>query len=320
MSEEIKDLSGVVVKVPGSFVYTAPAKAKVENKAEEPAKASEEPAKKEVSLDEIESISKIELSVEEQARLQGWKPKEEYKGDPNTWVEPKYFIERGVFIRKQADLSRKTRELEEQNRKLAENQAKLYEMAYRQALADIETAKREVRSSKDLDAYDKVLKAEQELKASYKPIDVPKTESVEQDEAKAYAEKVKQSMPWKKFALLNPWCEKDDPDSMFLRQEAAKFCQEQGFAEAKTDEEYDKQLTAIYKHIRTNHNAILEKMSPIRPKVMPVTGYTGNGTKSDVSFEQSIAQYPKAVQEGAMYFKRSNQLDLLEEFLRPFKK
>lgn len=320
MSEEV-DLSGVVVKVPGAFVYQSKPKEATEAKVD--AKASEEPAKKEINVNEIESISKIELTVEEQARLQGWKPKEEYIAegkDPNRWVEPKYFIERGVFIHKQAELARKTRELEEQNRKLAENQSKLYELAYKQALADIETAKREVRSSKDLDAYDKVLKAEQDLKASYQPIEVPKTEAEQMTEAQVYAQQVKQSMPWKKFALLNPWCEKDDPDSMFLRQEAAKFCSQQGFPEARTDEEYDKQLTAIYKYIKSNHGAILDKMSPIRPKVMPVTGYTGNGTKADVSFEESLARYPKAVQEGAMYFKRTGQQDLLEEFLKPYRK
>ena len=55
--------------------------------------------------------------VEQEARAQGWVPQEEYKGDPDKWVDAEKFVERGkeiaaIAVKKSKDLEEKLAEIE----------------------------------------------------------------------------------------------------------------------------------------------------------------------------------------------------------------
>ena len=39
-----------------------------------------------------------EVNVEQEARTLGWVPQEEFKGDPNRWVDADTFVERGHTV------------------------------------------------------------------------------------------------------------------------------------------------------------------------------------------------------------------------------
>ena len=47
---------------------------------------------------------------ESQAREQGWKPKEEYEGDPNKWRPAKEFVERGELFTKIDSMGKELKE------------------------------------------------------------------------------------------------------------------------------------------------------------------------------------------------------------------
>lgn len=96
---------------------------------------------------QVESTSTEEIpqtkahSTEEQARKMGWKPLEEFEGDPDKWVEANVFVARAPLFEKiEQDKKMYRKQLEELNRtvkELAEHNKKTEEAAYKRALAEL---------------------------------------------------------------------------------------------------------------------------------------------------------------------------------------
>src|SRR5574343_553334 len=74
---------------------------------------------------------------EEQAREQGWKPKEEYEGDPNKWKPAKEFVERGELFGKIDTLGRELKETKKALKMLQEHNAKIKETEYARAVSEL---------------------------------------------------------------------------------------------------------------------------------------------------------------------------------------
>jgi hypothetical protein len=126
--------------------------------------------------DEDEPLeSNEDVQAEIQARRQGWRPLEEYRGAPGEWVDAKTFLQRGrdflPFVR--AELQReKTRnanletEVREMRTKLDENTQVLNEVremartagerAYQQALGQLKQQRREAAATGDMARYDEL--------------------------------------------------------------------------------------------------------------------------------------------------------------------
>jgi len=98
-----------------------------------------------VGNDDIVVVS----SVEEQAREQGWRPKDEFDGDPDSWVDAKEFLFRGElmgriqsqgkYIKSQ---DRKLAEMQEGLRQLGEHNARIAEREYEKAIKSLREEKR----------------------------------------------------------------------------------------------------------------------------------------------------------------------------------
>lgn len=113
-----------------------------------------------------------EARLEERARQQGWKPFEEWDGDPDEWVGPETFIVRGEFFDKQRNLQKQLKEQQEVIRQQAE-------MARKLAEKESEDKVKELRSQKALayenEDWDKVVEIDEQIKSA-------------QDEAKQVSE------------------------------------------------------------------------------------------------------------------------------------
>lgn len=301
------ELRNMTIKPTGGFQPKPEAKVSEESSQKPSDSTTEKPN---ITPEQIESLEKVELSEEDQARLQGWKPLEEYNGDKTRWKDAKRFLEDGILYHKHKKLHDEVISQKALIEEMKKEMVKIQQRAYDQALADIEKAKAELARSehKDLAAHEKLIKAEVELKNQY-------PQGVKPQDAET--NKVKESPAWQKFNLLNPWASKDDPNSMFLRNKAVELTK--GLPEPTSETDIDRQLTYIHNEVRKLYPDLIPKDTH-RARVMPVSSYAGKVSAEDVTLDSKLSAYPEAVRQGAYYLINSGQSDYVDTYLKDFKK
>lgn len=125
-------------------------------------------------LDNVEDDQTIGMSpTEEKARAGGWKPLEEWDGDPEEWIDAKTFNRNGEYIDHIKDLSsnykkaqKKLSKLENDFSTLAEHHAKVREIEYKKALSDLKALKKEALESLDAEKVIEIDDKIEELRES----------------------------------------------------------------------------------------------------------------------------------------------------------
>jgi hypothetical protein len=119
---------------------------------------------------QVENQEEVQLDpiIEKEARNNGWVPKENYKGDPEDWMDAPAFVKKGREInpilrknneRLQKDLDAAKRELEEvklTTKQFAEEFSKMRENAYKRALTELKEQRKEATKEDDLDLVDEI--------------------------------------------------------------------------------------------------------------------------------------------------------------------
>lgn len=103
-------------------------------------------------------------SLEDQARDMGWRPREEYEGDPNKWVDASIFVARAPLFDKIDELKRHNKTLERGIEALKQHQTKLSEAAYRKAMNELKAEKQRAAAEGDLEKLEEVRDQMQELR------------------------------------------------------------------------------------------------------------------------------------------------------------
>jgi len=106
--------------------------------------------------------------AEEVARTKGWKPKEEFTGDPGMWVDAKEFLGREPLFEKIRSQSRDLREVKKTVDAMARHFTKSVEHAVNAKVAELQYQKREAIKSGDVEeveAIDKAIARENTAKA-----------------------------------------------------------------------------------------------------------------------------------------------------------
>ena len=86
----------------------------------------------------------VEVSPQEaKAREQGWRPEEEYDGDPEKWVDAGEFLRRASLFEKIHNQNREMKKLKEQVSALSEHYNKVYDSSYKKALEDLKAQRAE---------------------------------------------------------------------------------------------------------------------------------------------------------------------------------
>lgn len=105
---------------------------------------------------------------EEQAREQGWKPKEEYEGDPNKWKPAKEFVERGELFGKIDTLGRELKETKKALKMMQEHHAKVKETEYKRAVDELKALQKRHLEEGNSDGYLETTELLTDLKAEQK--------------------------------------------------------------------------------------------------------------------------------------------------------
>jgi hypothetical protein len=139
-----------------------------------------------------------QMSIDEKkayAMEQGWKPKEEWKGDTSKWTDFDEFADRhsNIYVRleKAEKVNEKTAEMLARQQELHQKQLERQEARYKKELADklaeLNAQKKEAKDDLDFDKYEKIDKEMQETQQELKEVeDAPKEDSrqmVQQTEA-----------------------------------------------------------------------------------------------------------------------------------------
>ena len=111
-------------------------------------------------------------SYEQQAREQGWRPKEEYEGDPNKWRPAKEFVERGELFGKIDHMGKELKETRKALKLLQEHHSKVKETEYNNALNELKALQKKHLEEGNSDGYLETTELLTDLKAEQKAREV----------------------------------------------------------------------------------------------------------------------------------------------------
>lgn len=109
---------------------------------------------------------------ETQAREQGWRPKEEFEGDPNKWRPAKDFVERGELFGKIDSMGKELKETRKALKMLQEHHSKVKETEYNNALKELKALQKKHLEEGNSDGYLEATELLTDLKAEQKAREV----------------------------------------------------------------------------------------------------------------------------------------------------
>lgn len=123
-----------------------------------------------VSTPQAESTSQEPQgnAFEDRAREQGWRPKEEWEGDPEKWRPAKEFVERGELFGKIDTLGRDLKETKKVLRMLQDHHAKVRETEYKRAVDELKALQKRHLEEGNSDGYLETSEMLTDLKAEQK--------------------------------------------------------------------------------------------------------------------------------------------------------
>jgi len=119
----------------------------------------------------VESTPQVD-SYEDDARAQGWKPKEEYEGDPNKWRPAKEFVERGELFGKIDTMGKELKETRKALKMLQEHHTKVKETEYNRAVVELKALQKRHLEEGNSDGYLETTELLHDLKTEQKAREV----------------------------------------------------------------------------------------------------------------------------------------------------
>lgn len=179
--------------------------------------ADEIEARKESQSEQVNENDSQQLSsdedtspLEEEAMRKGWKPIDEWEGDPNDHVSAKEFLDRESFfdrIKTQGNELKKTKkqmeELKSTIKELAEHHQKVREVEYNRAMEDLKARRKEAFESGDYDRLEEVEGKMDELKE----IQESRQSSAQSQESNSTQEDLHPEV--QEWVEENPWYNED---------------------------------------------------------------------------------------------------------------
>ena len=118
--------------------------------------------------------------IEQRAMEMGWRPKEDFQGSEDEFIDAKEFVRRQPLFEKIEAQNRHLKEVTKSLAQLKEHYTKVRETEYNRAIAELRTQRKEALSTGDGDSFerldDQIKEAEQEKAKLDLVADVPKQE------------------------------------------------------------------------------------------------------------------------------------------------
>lgn len=232
-------------------------------------------------------------TVEDQAREQGWAPKEEFSGPEHKWVDAGEFLRRGELFDKiesqgksNKAIAKELSEVREVLRQFKDHHTKVADTAYKKALEDLRTKKEEALESGDA----KLLVAVDEQIAEVRERQRDATQQAQQQQVAVPQEEHPEFVA---FKGRNDWYENDRA----LRRWADVLGHDlraEGFSPSEVLREVEKQVRETFKHKFENPNR--SKPGAVESSSGRVAKTNSGGNYSPSQEEQQVAR--KFVRQG----------------------
>jgi hypothetical protein len=203
---------------------------------------------------------------EAEAREQGWKPQDEYEGDPVKWRPAKEFVERGELFGKIDTLGKELKDTKKALKMLQEHHSKVKETEYNRAVTELKTLQKKHLEEGNSDEYLKTTELLTDLKAEQKAREVLGQQQAQQ----AQNQVDPRFVAWQE---KNTWYNKDKD----MRQFADTLGL--GYAQANPSLEPDDVLEYVSKQIKIAFKDKFE--NPNRTKPSTVEGGSNAQQKKD---------------------------------------
>lgn len=253
----------------------------------------------EIENTEAQSEAPEASDSESLARAQGWRPMEEYKGDPEKWVSADSFLKRAdeelpIMRERSRKMAAELAELKSTVKKFSEHHAKVEQIAYDRALADVKRQRREALAIGDAEGVEKAEDRLEELK-ELKP--APKKEAVAEIAPEVQA-----------FVQANPWFQTEPR----LARYAETVCGELQAEDPSRD------LSDILKEVaREVKNRFPEKFANAKRAAAPAVegaGAVATGGKGARTF----ANLPAEAKQACEKFLKAGLIKSKEDYLKHY--
>ena len=231
---------------------------------------------------------------ETKAIEQGWRPKEEWEGNPDEWRPAKEFVERGELFSKISSQSSELKDLRKTLNALMEHHQKVQHTEYQRALSDLKNQKREALLEGD---PDKVIEVDEQIATlkENKPDQNATGNNVARQPTKLFVE----------FVKTNPWYATD--------VEMRQFADEVGIGYFNTHPHATEEET--YAHVVTRVKKQFTDKFQRRSTPSPVEG-VGSPGKTPQSKEYPLTEDERRTM---MTFVRNNVMTK-EKYIEELKK
>lgn len=138
--------------------------------------------------------------TQEQALASGWVPKEDFKGDPEKWVEAGEFLRRGELFAKIEHQNKKIKDMDAALKMLGQHYQQVSEVEYQRALKDLKEQKKSALEEGDADRVievDEMIAQVREAKATASTAPAQPTQEIHP--------------AFTAWQAQNPWYERNGP-------------------------------------------------------------------------------------------------------------
>lgn len=101
---------------------------------------------------EVNKNEPVVSTIEDRAKEQGWRPKEEYDGDPTKWVSAETFVARGELIDRIESLGKELKTTKKAMDMLKEHHKQVKETEFKKAIEYLKAQKRQAYEQGDIDS------------------------------------------------------------------------------------------------------------------------------------------------------------------------
>lgn len=203
---------------------------------------------------------------EDQAREQGWRPKEEFEGDPEKWKPAKEFVERGELFGKIDTLGKELKETRKALKMLQEHHTKVKETEYKRAVDELKALQKRHLEEGNSDGYLEASELLTDLKAEQKAREaVQQTQTVQPDER------------FTSWVSANPWYTKD--------QDMREYADVVGLGYANKHPGIDPEEVLKYVSVQVKSHFKDKFQNPNRGRPSAVEGNSTPSASNKSSFE-----------------------------------
>lgn len=202
-------------------------------------------------------------SIEDRAREQGWRPKDEYEGDPSKWVSAETFVAKGELIERIESLGKKLKDADKTIKMLTEHHQKVKESEFKRAVEYLKAQKKQAYEAGDVD---KIIEIDEKIAT---------VRETQKAQTAAEKEAVREEGPHPDFVAWvtdNKWYEKNSD----MRADADLFGE--AYARNNPDKSPQEVLEYVTKKIKRAYPD--EFQNPNRNRPSSVEGGQRAGTSS----------------------------------------